>query len=63
MVHGGQAVITSLEGARELAAPFPGAEFVVMEDAGHVPLPTHPYEVVAALQDCWQTTTADRPIR
>ena len=27
-----------VEGAHELAATIPGAELVVMEDAGHVPL-------------------------
>ena len=52
VIHGRLDAIVPLSSARAAAAAIPGAELVVLDDAGHVPTMTRPREVVAAI-DAW----------
>lgn len=52
LIHGRRDAIVPLSAAREAAAAIPGAELVVIDDAGHVPTMTRPREVAAAI-DAW----------
>jgi pimeloyl-ACP methyl ester carboxylesterase len=50
VIHGRCDAIVPLSAARAAAAAIPGAELVVIDDAGHVPTMTRPHEVVAAIE-------------
>ena len=49
MIHGGRDVIVPPSVGEAAAAAIPDAEFVVIEDASHVPTLTRPREIVAAI--------------
>ena len=53
VVHGSLDAIAPLDGARLLAATVPGAELVVLDGAGHVPILTRPDDVAAAITTWW----------
>jgi pimeloyl-ACP methyl ester carboxylesterase len=55
VIHGRRDAIVPLAAARAAAAAIPGAELVVIDDAGHVPTMTRPHEVVSAI-DAWAAT-------
>ncbi len=52
VIHGRLDAIVPLSAGEAAAAAIPGAELVVLDDAGHVPTMTRPREVVAAI-DAW----------
>ena len=58
VVHGGRDAVSPLAHGRELAARIPGAELVVIEDAGHVPIVTRPEAVAAAIEGWWARRAA-----
>lgn len=58
VVHGAADVVVPLEVGREAAARIPGAELVVVDDAGHVPIFTRPQVVADALTAWWSRVTA-----
>ena len=51
VIHGGLDAIVPVDVGRQTAARIPGAELVVIPDAGHVPTMTRPAQVAAALED------------
>jgi pimeloyl-ACP methyl ester carboxylesterase len=53
VVHGARDAIAPLDRGRELANRIPGAAFVILEDAGHVPILTRPDAVVSAIESWW----------
>lgn len=53
VLHGAEDLSAPLAGAREVAARIPGAELVVFDDAGHVPILTRPDAVAAAIDRWW----------
>lgn len=54
VVHGSLDAVAPLDGARDLASAVPGAELVVIEGAGHVPILTRPDEVATAITAWWE---------
>lgn len=51
VIHGRLDAIVPLSAGETAAALIPGAELVVIDDAGHVPTITRPREVVAAIDE------------
>jgi len=50
VLHGSNDLIIPIEAAKALASGIPGAELVVIDDAGHVPTITRASEVVAEVE-------------
>ena len=50
VIHGERDAIVPVDVGRHTAAHIPGADLVVIPDAGHVPTMTRPAEVAAAIQ-------------
>lgn len=55
VLHGARDAVVPLEVARELASRVPGAELVVLPDAGHVPTLSRPRAVVDAINGWWRS--------
>jgi pimeloyl-ACP methyl ester carboxylesterase len=59
VIHGALDALAPVAGAHELANTIPGAQLVVIDDAGHVPPLTRPDAVASAINSWWTQTARD----
>ncbi len=59
VIHGALDVVAPVAGAHGLADTIPGAQLVVIDDAGHVPPLTRPDAVASAINSWWTQTARD----